>query len=207
MADNISIKDSGGSNVTLKTTDVTGGGVHAGNTRITDATAANFMPTMDAAARKGFTAITDGTSTLPLASATTLSATNSGVGGVITTAPGMWAVTHAPSINPAAVASKTAGSAGVRHVCTAVAITLGQSTTGTVQAALIFNLRDGATGAGTILASFTLSSPSATGPTTVLTLSGLNLFGTAATAMTLESASAPAANVYASCSLFGYDVV
>lgn len=123
---------------------------------------------------------------------------------LLTTEPGQWSETHAPAVNTQATKSKTAGAAGVRHVCKWLSITLGQNSTGSVQTLLTFNLRDGATGAGTILASFTLSCPATAGECKVLTLSGLNIVGSAATAMTLESASAPAAQTYASVSFGGY---
>jgi hypothetical protein len=43
----------------------------AGNLRVTDATAANFLPTMDAAARRGFVGVTDGTSSAAVKAAST----------------------------------------------------------------------------------------------------------------------------------------
>ncbi len=102
---------------------------------------------------------------------------------------------------------EAAGAAGVRHVCTWLSITLAQNTTGSAQNLLTFHLRDGATGAGTILASFTLALPATACDCRVLTLSGLNIPGTAATAMTLESASAPAAQTAASVAFGGYSTV
>jgi hypothetical protein len=123
---------------------------------------------------------------------------------LLVTHPGQWSETHAPVVNTQATKSHTAGAAGVRHVCTWLAITLANNATGSVQTLLTFNLRDGATGAGTILASFTLALPATAGECRVLSLSGLNLVGTAATAMTLESASAPAAQTAASVAFGGY---
>lgn len=123
---------------------------------------------------------------------------------ILTTHPGQWAETHAPAVNTQATKSHTAGAAGVRHVCNWLSITLGGDSTGSVQTALTFNLRDGATGVGTILASFTLSCEATAGVCKVLTLSGLNIVGTAATAMTLESASAPSTHNYASVAFGGY---
>lgn len=60
MADNISVRDANGAAITLSSTDI-GSSVHAIEHRITDATGTNFLPTMDASARKGFVAITNGT--------------------------------------------------------------------------------------------------------------------------------------------------
>jgi hypothetical protein len=48
----------------MSATDV-GGGVLANSVRVCDATAANFLPTMDAVGRAGFQKITDGTNTMP----------------------------------------------------------------------------------------------------------------------------------------------
>lgn len=64
MADNFTAKDGSGNSITIGTTDL-GSGTHAHKVRIVDATAANIMPTMDAAARKGFVSVTDGTNTMP----------------------------------------------------------------------------------------------------------------------------------------------
>lgn len=119
--------------------------------------------------------------------------------------PGQWSQTHAPAVNTQATKSQPAGAAGVRHVCTWLTITLANNSTGSVQTLLIFNLRDGATGAGTVLASFTLALPATPGERVVLPLTGLNIVGSAATAMTLESASATAAQTAASISFGGYD--
>ncbi len=121
--------------------------------------------------------------------------------------PDGWSVTHAPAINTAAVATKAAGATGVKHVCTGILCTLANDATGTVQLGILFNLRDGATGAGAILASITLSVVATAGACTTFAATGLNLPGTAATAMTLESASTPAAHTAASVTLLGYDSV
>lgn len=123
---------------------------------------------------------------------------------ILTCQPGQWVETHAPVKATQATKSKTAGAAGVRHVCNWLTITLANNNTGSVQTLLAFNLRDGATGAGTILATFTLALPATAGDCRVLTLSGLNIVGSAATAMTLESAAAPAAETAASVSFGGY---
>jgi len=124
---------------------------------------------------------------------------------ILTTHPGQWSITHAPAVNTQATISKAAGAAGVRHVCTWLAITLANDATGSVQTGILFNLRDGATGAGTILASFTLSLPATAGDCRTLSISGLNIPGTAATAMTLETAGAPASHTAASVAFGGYE--
>ncbi len=138
----------------------------------------------------------------------TLSAANLATGatagnGALMTRPADWAVNNVAGAAAQATISKAAGAAGVKHVCTSIS---GQiSTVGTAQAAqLVFNLRDGATGAGTVLWSVGISL--ATNSTWGFYLSGLNIIGTAATAMTLETAAAPVAAAFASVALTGYDV-
>lgn len=123
---------------------------------------------------------------------------------LLTTEPGQWAETHAPAVNTQATKSHAAGAAGVCHVCKWLSITLANDSTGSVQTVLTFHLRDGATGAGTALASFTLALPATAGEARSLTLSGLNIVGTAATAMTLETASAPGTHTAASVAFGGY---
>jgi len=65
-------------------------------------------------------------------------------------------------------------------------------------------LRDGATGAGTVLWSLQVSLPVNT--TWSFALGGLNIVGSAATAMTIETVAAPVAASFASVSMTGYDV-
>ena len=136
---------------------------------------------------------------MALASATNLLAKNStGVG--IQTQPGMWSVTATATAGTPS-ASKAAGAAGVSHVCTTVSVSLACGTT--PQTPVTVNLRDGATGVGTVLMSWTLAALA--GDAKMLSLTGLNLPGTAATAMTLELAGATATNVVATVNLAGYD--
>lgn len=116
-----------------------------------------------------------------------------------------WGVTHAPAANTQAIASKAAGGAGVKHVCTGISITLANGAAAPTAALVTINLRDGATGAGSILATWTLAVKAVAGDVVSISLpirSGLP--GTANTAMTLETSAAPGANVSASVNLFGY---
>ncbi|HEV3129595.1 MAG TPA: hypothetical protein VGY32_11465 [Solirubrobacteraceae bacterium] len=121
----------------------------------------------------------------------------------LVTGPGGFAVQNQPAANTQATVTQAAGAAGVRHVCTSIsaAITAGASA-GTV---VFVNLRDGASGAGTILWSIALDAP-ANGSDTV-TISGLNIVGTAATAMTLEFSAAGGITTNETVALTGYDVV
>jgi hypothetical protein len=138
------------------------------------------------------------------ASAANLAA-QSTVNAMLTSHPGQWTVTHAPGAAAQAVASKAAGAAGVRHVCTGLVVTVAAGAVAPTAALVTVNLRDGATGAGTILATFQLAIPATAGACVVLPVSGLKIPGTAATAMTLETSAATGTNVAASVTLFGHD--
>jgi hypothetical protein len=102
-----------------------------------------------------------------------------------------------------ATASKAAGAAGVRHVCTALSFTL-SARTAVAAADVTVNLRDGASGAGSILQSWTFALTAATIAPITVSLSGLKIVGSAATAMTLEFAAA-LTNLLQSVDLIGYD--
>lgn len=122
--------------------------------------------------------------------------------------PGTWSITHAPAANTQATISRAAGAAGVRHICTAITATL-VAPAAIASGAVQVNLRDGATGAGTILKSFTLQvggAASISADHAIIQLSGLQIVGSAATAMTLEFSAAGGASTLESVSLEGYDI-
>lgn len=110
--------------------------------------------------------------------------------------------------NPAAGSQATASAAAIanfKHVADCVAFA-GGSTTAPALTALSVNLRDGATGAGTVLWSQQVVVSAATGQNVApFAVCGLNLPGTANTAMTLEF-SASLANLSESVALTYYDV-
>lgn len=112
-----------------------------------------------------------------------------------------WSVTHTPAAAAQATASKAAGTGSVRHVCTSISAVI--ATVGTLQGPIQINLRDGASGAGTILWSQTVQLP--VNGLAVIQLSGLNIVGSAATAMTLETSAAPVVGATASVSMTGHD--
>lgn len=131
----------------------------------------------------------------------------SGLGVALSALPGMWSVTHTPAAATRATISRAAGAAGVRHVCTSIDAVL--VIPETVNQPLIqLNLRDGATGAGTILWSrnFGVGSALAGGGQQEVSLTGLSIPGSAATAMTLEFSAAGAATTIQSVAMCGYDV-
>lgn len=147
---------------------------------------------------------TDGTNAVALAtgSAANQAAAITGNKALLTDIPGQWTVTANPVAATQATATKAAGAAGVRHVVDCV--TIGLVAVGAQAAPVVYNLRDGATGAGTILWSVALIGAAAT-PQPPVALCGLQIAGTAATAMTLESAAAPAASNFAFATLQGHD--
>src|SRR5881409_2359304 len=90
-----------------------------------------------------------------------------------------WIANHAPAVSLQATASKAAGAAGVKHVCTALSFVL-SARTAVAATDVIVNLRDGATGAGPILKSWTFALTAATLVPITITLSGLKIPGSAA---------------------------
>src|SRR6185312_10598981 len=75
-----------------------------------------------------YVAPSDGTNALLSGSAANLSATTS-IHAALAVRPGEWAVNHTPASATQATASKTAGGAGVRHVCTSISATLAAGST------------------------------------------------------------------------------
>src|SRR5258706_14962885 len=103
-----------------------------------------------------------------------------------------WSVTSNPGVGAQATASQPASTAPAlkesRHVCTSVSATLVAAAATAAQATL--NLRDGATGSGTILGSWVLSVPGAIGTCIVFSIDSLEIIGSPNTAMKLEFAAA-----------------
>lgn len=116
-----------------------------------------------------------------------------------------WQVVAQPAVSTQASASKAAGGAGVRHVADCISFSAG-STTAPALTQLLVNLRDGATGAGTILLTKVIVISAATGQNTPpFQACGLNAVGSAATAMTLEW-SAGLTNLFQEATISGFDV-
>lgn len=158
---------------------------------------------LNTATNPAFFQITDGTNTVKTGIAANLddlTATNA----ALVTGPGQWAITHAPGAAAQATISKGAV-ASTRHVCTGLVCSVTAGTSAPTAALVTFNLRDGATGAGTILATFQTAVPATAGVASPpICLSGLNIVGSVNTAMTLETSGATGSNVAASVALFGY---
>jgi hypothetical protein len=116
--------------------------------------------------------------------------------------PSNFTQVHNPAAATQATCSKAAGSANVQHVCTAITASIACGAT--AQTPIHAYLRDGATGAGTILWSAVLAAPA--NGTAGVSLTGLNIVGSAGTAMTLEFEAAGVAASVESVALSGYDV-
>lgn len=98
-------------------------------------------------------------------------------------------VTHEPAVSTQASAS-IAAQAGVRHVIDKVCFSAG-STTAPALTKLSVNIRDGATGAGTVKASFIVVIPAATGQNVApFCTPPLHIRGTVNTAATAEFSAA-----------------
>jgi len=131
----------------------------------------------------------------------------SALGALLTTRPGEWSVSSAPAANIQATASRAAV-AGVRHVCTSLTARLMAGPTIASAGAITLNLRDGATGAGTILWSQKMAvggAGSITEDRDVVQLTGLNIVGSVNTAMTFEFATAGGASTLECVAMTGYD--
>ena len=121
--------------------------------------------------------------------------------GVLQTVPlSTWSITNTPAVATQATVSKSAGASTIRHVATSV--TWCVAAAATPQPPLLIHLRDGATGAGTIIKTWAVSAIASTA--ICGGISGLNMSGTGNTAMTIETAAAPAADVQATVGMSGY---
>jgi hypothetical protein len=138
-------------------------------------------------------------------SAANLSATTQPF-GMMVAQPGEWSITHSPTANTKATATKAAGAAGVRHVVRSISAFLAINSGGVIVAPSVVNVRDGASGAGTVLWTGLLGDGSS-GAGGQVTLTGLNIIGSAATAMTIEFTAAAGANILESVTLSGYDTI
>lgn len=117
--------------------------------------------------------------------------------------PGHWVANGEPAAGAKASASRAAA-AGLRHICRGISFTLASTNGGSAEGPLLVRLRDGASGAGTVLASWAVSA--LVGDSRQVTITGLSLVGSVNTAMTLEFSAAPAgAASQETCTLEGYD--
>ncbi len=117
-----------------------------------------------------------------------------------------WRQFSNPGENTTATTTKAAGAAGVRHVLTHVVARIATAT-GLVSAARVsLNVRDGASGTGTLIFVAQLSFPNVVGELAADDLTNLNIVGTAATAMTVEFSGAGGLGTFESIFASGYDI-
>lgn len=135
--------------------------------------------------------------------ATTLISRNA-IGAQITERGSRWSVIHNPAAGSQATAS-IAAEALVRHVVDKVCFAAG-SIAAPAATSLQVNIRDGATGAGSIIGVFEVAIPAAAGNNQPPFCTGeLNLVGTTNTAMTAEF-NAGLANLKESITIVGFNV-
>lgn len=114
-----------------------------------------------------------------------------------------WSIYHVPAVNTQATISKAAVT-GKFHIADCILGVLAAGTAAPTAVNPVLQLRDGATGVGTVLWSATLGLPATAGLLSPpVQLCGLNIAGTPATAMTLEFAAAGGANTFESVLLKG----
>ena len=113
---------------------------------------------------------------------------------------GQFALYHLPAATAQATVTQPAGAAGVKNVCTGVSFT--SVTVGTAQTIISVSLRDGATGAGTIL--WSMQFIQTTNQVLAVHVPLPHIAGTAATAMTFEFSAGGVAASVQSVSMQGY---
>ena len=116
-----------------------------------------------------------------------------------------WTLNAAPAANTQATATRAAGGAGVRHVCTSILAILASTTGLAANATGTFVLRDGASGTGTIIWQGQISIPNAVGQSQWVSIDSINIVGSYGTAMTAEFTAASGAGTLQSLSITGYD--
>lgn len=117
-----------------------------------------------------------------------------------------WNVVHAPAANTQATISKAATANGV-HVCTGFVATFATGASAPTAIVLNVALRDGATGAGTVLWQGVIGVPATAGVSaTPIVVTGVNFKGTAGTAMTLEFSATGGANTIQTVNMMGYTI-
>jgi hypothetical protein len=122
--------------------------------------------------------------------------------GQVSTGPTSQVVNSQPAVSNQPSASVAARD-GFKHVADRICFSAG-STTAPSLTQLSVNLRDGATGAGTVLASFVVVIPSSTGQNVPPFCTPVNAAGTKGTAMTLEF-SALLTNLFQQVTLYYHD--
>lgn len=142
-------------------------------------------------------------SKLSLASASQLSGFSS-TAALLFSGPGHWTSVHVPSANTVATTTKAAGGSSVRHIATGISVSL-INTNVLAGNDYLVQLRDGASGAGTVLWASRLTVAAGAAVQSLIHITGLNIVGSANTAMTLEFSAGPGSGNFETVSLSGYD--
>jgi hypothetical protein len=141
---------------------------------------------------------------LSLVSAVNLTAAIAPASGLAEKGP-RWSVVSQPAVSVQATATRAAGGPATRHVADCISVDAGSVVGPGAATQVAVNLRDGASGAGTILATFVVVLAVLIGNVFIRSLCDLRLIGSPGTAMTLEW-SAAVGNEFESVSLSGFDV-
>lgn len=115
--------------------------------------------------------------------------------------PASWQATNTPAANVQATAARAAGAAGVRHIATSIHAC---SQEAVLANSVFVNVRDGATGAGTVI--WTGFVKNLVNDSRCINVP-VSLIGSAATAMTLEFTAAGGAGNRQTVTLTGYSVL
>lgn len=115
-------------------------------------------------------------------------------------APRGWSVNNVPATAAQATVTQAAAGASTKNVCTSFCASVACGAT--AQTPILAYIRDGATGAGTVLFAAALSAPA--NSTCVVALSGLSVVGSANTQMTVEFSAAGVAASQETISASGY---
>jgi len=134
-------------------------------------------------------------------SSANLSATTS-TGAILSVPLSTWSITNTPAAATQATISKAASGAGARHVATSISACTAQTAAG--QTPIAINLRDGATGAGTILRTWKIAT--VLGDSRCIDISNLSIIGSINTAMTIEFAAAGVAGSEQTVNMSGFSV-
>lgn len=113
-----------------------------------------------------------------------------------------WTALSAPAAATRASASIAAAGAGIRRVLDSILVSVSCAA---AQAETELQIRDGATGAGTVIWQAGIILP--INGTAIIALSDLGIIGSANTAMTLEFVAAPAATNFQRCNMSGYNAL
>jgi hypothetical protein len=122
---------------------------------------------------------------------------------LLAASPGEWSLTSAPVSGNQASATRAAGGAGVRHVLRSISASAGAVAAPAATVVTVV-VRDGATGVGTVLWSRMIGVEAVAGKVTGFDPVGLNIVGSANTAMTVEFASGGGVGVFETIAATGY---